>query len=148
MSKHRKHHHGEEPFERVTDEIASELTSIRKRVNSAFKSTKSTVGNAIPTKNDLRNLSGTVVGAIKRNPIGMFLGALAAGFLVGSLLPKTPVEDERLGALKDTLQARTQTMGAQAVEHGKAIIRDTLEAAQQSAQQHGADFAEEVRASV
>ena len=76
------------------------------------------------------------------------LGAVAVGFLGGSLLPSTPVEDELLGALKGTLQARTQTMGAQAVEHGKAIIRDTLEAAQQSAQQHGADFAEEVRASV
>jgi len=137
MSKHRKHHHGEEPFERVSDELAREVTSIRDRVNSA-----------IPTRNDFRNLAGTIVAAIKQNPIGVLLGAVAVGFLVGSLLPSTPVEDERLGALKGTLQARTQTMGAQAVEHGKAIIRDTLEAAQQSAQQHGADFAEEVRASV
>lgn len=134
MSKHRKHHHGEEPFERMSDDLAREVTNIRDRFNSAIKSTRSTVGNAIPTKNDLRNLSGAIVGAIKQNPIGVLLGAVAVGFLAGSLMGR--------------LQARTQTIGAQAVEHGKAVIRDTLEAAQRSAQQHGADFAEEVGASV
>jgi hypothetical protein len=115
-------------------------------VKSAIDSARSSVSNAIPTTNDLRNLSTTVVDAVKENPIGSLLSSLAVGFLVGSLLPSTPVEDRRLGALKDSLQTHVQAVRSQAIEHGKAVIRDTVEAAQHSAQQHGAEFAEEIRA--
>jgi hypothetical protein len=136
MSKHHnRQQHGEEPFagasgERITD------TSAQARVKSAIEIARSSVSNAIPTTNDLRNLSTTAVDAIKANPIGALIGGFAVGFLAGSLLPSTPVEDERLGALK-----------TQALEHGKAVVRETIEAARYSAQQHGADFSEEVRAS-
>jgi hypothetical protein len=148
MSKHHNRQHKDEPS---LDTVSTEReggTSVRARVTATIKGTASTVSNMVPTKSDLRNLSGTVVTAVKENPIGALLSGLAVGFLVGSLLPSTPVEDERLGALKNTLQTQAHGVGTQAIEHGKAVIRDTIEAAQQSAQQHGAEFAEEIRASV
>jgi ElaB/YqjD/DUF883 family membrane-anchored ribosome-binding protein len=133
MSKHHnRHHHGEETLEGV---------------KSAIESARSSVSNVIPTTNDLRHLSSTAVDAIKENPIGALLSGVAIGFLVGSLLPSSRIEDKSLGALKDTLQTHAQAVGTQALEHGKAVIRDTVDAAQHSAQQHGAEFAEEVRAS-
>jgi ElaB/YqjD/DUF883 family membrane-anchored ribosome-binding protein len=146
MSKHRNRHHGQESIDGASGERISD-TSAQARVKSAIESARSSVSNAIPTTNDLRNLSGMAVDAIKENPIGALLSGFAVGFVIGSLLPSTPVEDDRLGALKDTLQNRAQDVGAQALEYGTAVIRDTVEAAQQSAQQHGAQFVEEVRAS-
>lgn len=147
MSKHHnRQDHGGEPIEgamgqRITDASAQD------RVRSAFERARASVSNSIPTTNDLRNLPASALDAIKANPIGALMSGFAVGFLVGSLLPSTPVEDERLGALKGTLQTHAQAVGTQALEHGKAVIRETIEAAQQSAQQHGAEFTEEVRAS-
>jgi ElaB/YqjD/DUF883 family membrane-anchored ribosome-binding protein len=147
MSKHHnRHHHGEESTESSSGERASG-DSVQARVASGIQNARTSVGNMIPTTNDVRNLAGHAVGVIEKNPIGALLSAFAVGFLAGSLLPSTPVEDERLGALKGTLQNQAQGVGAQALQHGKAVIRDTIEAAQHSARQHGAEFAEEIRTS-
>jgi ElaB/YqjD/DUF883 family membrane-anchored ribosome-binding protein len=122
MSKHHnRNHHGEE---------------YKEGVKAVIESARASAANAIPTTNDFRNLWRAAKDTVKDNPIGVLLSALAVGFLVGSLLPATPIEDERLGALKGALQT-----------HAQAVIRDTVEAAQHSAQQHSAEFAEEIRTS-
>jgi hypothetical protein len=130
MSKHRNHS--------SHAAAASDITAI--------ESTRPKFSNMIPTANDFRNLSNTAIGAVKENPLGALLGGVAVGFLAGTLLPSTRVEYDRLGPLKTTLQTHAHTVGTQALEHGKAVVRDTIEAAQHSAQEHGAELAEEVRA--
>ncbi|HTA38960.1 MAG TPA: hypothetical protein VK760_07790 [Candidatus Acidoferrales bacterium] len=131
MSKHHNQNHHREEY--------------KEGVKAVIESARTSAANAIPTTNDFRNLAKAAFNAVKENPIGVLLSSVAIGFLAGSLLPSTPIEDERLGALKSTLQTHAQTVGSGVIEHGKAVIRDTVAAAQHSAQQHGAEFAEEMR---
>ena len=53
--------------------------------------------------------------------------------LAGLLLPKTRVEDEKLGPVSDELKDRASEAGSEALERGKHIAEETLESAKQAA---------------
>jgi hypothetical protein len=41
------------------------------------------------------------VGLSKQNPLGLGIAAAALGFVIGTLLPSTGMEDDRLGEMSD-----------------------------------------------
>ena len=55
-------------------------------------------------------------GIAKENPLGLGLGAVAAGFIAGLLLPSTSVEDDKIGPLADDVKAKVKETGQEAVE--------------------------------
>lgn len=141
---------------RVKDNIADRVDGVKSaiagtatKVTSAVTGTAGRVGDAVgdrlPDGSDLREGAVRTVGMIKENPLGVLLSGVAVGFLIGSLLPSTELENERLGEISDTLKSKVQDAGSQALEHGKAVLRDTVQAAQQSAQEHGAQLADQTR---
>ncbi|MDQ6929272.1 MAG: DUF3618 domain-containing protein [Candidatus Eremiobacteraeota bacterium] len=144
---------------RVKDSISDKVDGVKAaiadtagRVGSAVGATASKVSDAVPDGDDVREGATRVregatrtVGMIKENPLGVLLGGIAVGFVIGSLLPSTGIEDEKLGEIKENLKSQVQDAGGYAVEHGRAVLRDTAAAAQASVHEHGAQLADETR---
>jgi hypothetical protein len=62
------------------------------------------------------------------NPIGMLLAGMAAGFLVGMLLPVTRFESERIGPMTDQMKDRMREAGGEIMRRGGEVIKDTITA--------------------
>jgi hypothetical protein len=45
------------------------------------------------------------------DPLGLAIGALAAGFLAGMLVPSTRTEDERVGPVADRVKDKARQVG-------------------------------------
>ncbi|HZT11952.1 MAG TPA: hypothetical protein VFA29_04085 [Candidatus Baltobacteraceae bacterium] len=67
------------------------------------------------------------------NPIGMLLAGMAIGFLVGLLLPVTQFENERLGPVADEMKDRVRQARSEVVRRGGEVIKETIEAARETA---------------
>lgn len=131
--------------EGVKSAIAGTATKMTSAVTGTAGRMGDAVGDRLPDGGDLRDGAVRTVGMIKENPLGVLLGGVAVGFLLGSLLPSTELENERLGDLGENLKSKVQDAGSQALEHGKAVLRETAQAAQQSAQEHGQQLADQTR---
>jgi hypothetical protein len=78
------------------------------------------------------------------NPLGLALGGLAVGFVVGTLLPQTRVENERMGELSNrAIEAAKDTAG-EAVERGKQVAQEAVGAAVDTAKESGREQGEEL----
>ena len=51
------------------------------------------------------------VGVAQENPLGLAVGAVAVGFLAGMLIPRTRVEDEKLGPMADQVKEQVKETG-------------------------------------
>ena len=61
----------------------------------------STVKDGTPDGRQVSQGARDAVGVAQQNPLGLAVSAVAAGFLVGMLLPSSRVEDARVGATAD-----------------------------------------------
>ena len=84
------------------------------------------------------------VGMVAENPLGLARGGLALGILAGLLVPVTDFERDKVGPLRDDLLDRAQAIGGDAVEHGKAVLRDATQTAIDTAQQAAREHAGQV----
>ncbi len=125
----------------VKSSITGTIGSVRDRVSDM----RDRVGDSMPDGGDMQAMTMNALGAVRENPIGVFFGAAAIGFLIGSLLPSTDIENERLGEMSDQLKQTAQATGGQLLQQGRAVMKETLDAAtdaaQQSAMQHGQEVA-------
>jgi gas vesicle protein len=90
-------------------------------------------------------------GMAQENPLGLGLVGVAAGFVLGLMLPSTKGESERIGPLSDEVKQRAVETGQQALEHGKQIAGEVKEHAADVGQQvleHGKQAAQEAAQSV
>jgi gas vesicle protein len=87
-------------------------------------------------------------GMAQENPIGLAVGAMAAGFVVGMLLPSTRVENERLGPVSDQIKEQAREVSGEAVQHGKDLAQDVAESAADAARESGREHADQLRESV
>jgi len=88
------------------------------------------------------------VGVAQENPIGLAVGAMAAGFVAGMLLPSTRMENERLGPVSDQIKEQAREVSGEAVQHGKELAQDVAESAADAARESGRDHADQLRESV
>ena len=95
---------------------------------------------AVPSKQQL----GRVRDTGERNPIGLAIGGVAVGFLVGTLLPSTRVENERLGEVSDRVVDAAKETAGEAVERGKQVAQDATQAATEKAKESGREQSEEL----
>jgi len=113
------------------------LTGKAQGVADAADSLVSRVTGAMPDPRAAKQnvaSGGRRAGSIAQsNPLGLAIGGVAAGFLLGLLLPSTSIEDEKIGELADDVKDRVKETGQEALEHGKQVAQETAQVAMQGA---------------
>ena len=96
-------------------ELRSEIGDTRERMGETVDAITGTVGGLkekvsgiVPDASDVKERARGAAGLVRENPLGLLLGAAAVGFLLGSLIPSTRIEDERLGPMGDQLKEQAQ----------------------------------------
>ena len=84
----------------------------------------------------------------ERNPVGLVIGGAAVGFLIGTLIPQTRVENEQMGDVSDRLMDAAKCPAGEAVERGKQVAGDAANAAVETAKESGRAQGEEMTATL
>jgi len=122
---------------RVGDYVDEKKQAVKDKVVGAKDAITGTASKAAP--------SGEQVGRLKdmaeRNPLGLAVGAAAAGFVVGLLVPSTRMENEHLGEVSDRVVDAAKDTAGEVVERGKQVASDAAETAKESGKEHGQELA-------
>ena len=102
------------------------------------------VSDRAPSTEDVKAQTRRAAGLVRENPLGLAVGAAAAGFIVGMLLPSTRMEDERLGQAADTIKAKAAETGQEALSRGQQVAKDVAQTAGQTARESGSQHASEL----
>ena len=115
--------------ETVRSAVGDGVNSMTAAVSSGVSSAKAAIGDAasrvadsVPSVDDLRAGANRAGEVIRDNPVGMAVGSIAAGFLMGLLLPRTSLEQSGMRDVKRMAREK----GAEVVEAGKQMVRDTV----------------------
>lgn len=127
-----------------TDVKARAKDSIRDKKESVM-SVKDRVVGATPDSDEVKQKAGRAKSVAEENPLGLAVGALAAGFLAGMLFPSTRVEDEKLGRISDDVIDRAKETGQEALERGKQVAQEAAQSAQETVKESGAEHADELK---
>ena len=143
----------EETRERMgeTVEAIGYKTDVKSRVKENIAEKKdavvSRVTGAMPDAQQVKT-GARKVGISKQNPLGLGIAAIAAGFVVGTLLPSTNVEDEKLGEVSDQVGEKAREVGHEALERGKDVAREAVDNAKQTADDKSGEVAQEMASSL
>ena len=131
----------------VPGRVKESIADKRDRLKQQMHGTTSKVSDATPDGSDVREGAKQAVGFAEENPLGLALGGVAAGFLLGMLLPSTRIEDEKVGPVADDVKHRAAETGQEALERGKQVAQDAAQAATESAQDAAQNVKETVKES-
>jgi Protein of unknown function (DUF3618) len=120
---------------RVKDNIAEKKDAVVSRVTGAM-----------PDGEQMKS-GARKVGVSKQNPLGLGIAGAAVGFVVGTLLPSTNVEDERLGEMSDQVGEKAREAGQEALERGKDVAREAADGSADQLASSLRDKAQEVGSS-
>jgi ElaB/YqjD/DUF883 family membrane-anchored ribosome-binding protein len=127
---------------RVKGSVSDKKDAITGKLTGAKHAITGTTGDTMETAQDGARRT---IGIAQENPLGLAIGATAIGFVVGSLLPSTRVEEERIGPIAAQAREQVSDLASEAVEHGKQVAQDAAEAATSAAKESGQQHAEELR---
>src|SRR3954452_11272102 len=132
---------------RAKESVTGKVDTVKEKLVGA----KDSAMEATPSTGDVKAGARQAVGIAQENPLGLAVGAVAMGFLAGSLIPSTRVENEKIGPMADQVKEQIKETGQEALEHGKAVVQETAssaaDAAKQTAQEQGQQHAEQVKGS-
>lgn len=109
-------------------------TRVKESVAEKKDAVVSRVTGAVPDGQQLKR-GARKVGVSKENPLGLAVAGVAAGFVVGTLLPSTRAEDERLGEMSDQVGEKAREVGQETLERSKDVARGAVEQSGEEAQQ-------------
>lgn len=134
-----------------TVEAIGYKTDVKSRVKDNVTEKKdavvSRVTDAMPDGQQLKS-GARKVGISKKNPLGLGIAAMAVGFLVGTLLPSTSVEDDKLGEMSDQVGEKAREAGQEALDRGKEVAREAVDSAKETAGDKTSDAAQEMTSSL
>jgi ElaB/YqjD/DUF883 family membrane-anchored ribosome-binding protein len=128
----------------VPSRIGDKLTETRDSAGRKLGELASRVSEGPVSARDLRLRTGRAAGWMRDNPLALAAGAVAAGVLVGLLLPSTRVEDDELGEAADEVRSRAADTAREAMDRGRQVAEDAGEAARESGGRHAGDLGESV----
>jgi Protein of unknown function (DUF3618) len=121
---------------RVKDNIAEKKDTVVSRVTGAMPDSRQVKSGA------------RKVGISKQNPLGLGIAAVAVGFVVGTLLPSTSMEDEKLGEMSDQVGEKAREAGQEALDRGKEVAREAVGSAKETVDEKTSDAAQEMASSL
>ena len=126
-------------------------TDVKSRVKDNVTEKKdavvSRVTGAMPDGQQVKS-GARKVGISKQNPLGLGIAAIAVGFVAGTLLPSTSVEDDKLGEISDQVGEKAREAGQEALDHGKEVAREAVDNAKETAGDKTGDAAKEMASSL
>jgi hypothetical protein len=147
----------EETRERVGDEVdaLSYKTDVGARVGdyvdekkeavkSKFTGAKDGVTGAVPDRRTVKQGVTQVRDTAESNPMGLVIGGVAVGFLIGTLVPQTRVENQQMGEMSDRLMDAAKSTAGEAVERGKQVAGEAVGEAVESAKESGREQGQEL----
>jgi hypothetical protein len=129
------------------DSLVGKVSGGKDSVVGKVDSLVSRVGGIVPDGQQVKG-SAAKVGVSKENPLGLSIVGAAVGFVVGTLLPKTNVEDEKFGQVSDRVGDKVKEAGQEALDRGKSVAQDAMTAASDTARESGQRQADEMSSSL
>lgn len=134
-----------------TVEAIGYKTDVKSRVKENISDKKdavmSRVTGAVPDGDQMKN-GARKVGISKQNPLGLGIAAVAVGFVAGTLLPSTNVEDEKLGEMSDQVGEKAREAGHEALDRGKEVAREAVDSAKDKAGDKTGEAAQQMASSL
>jgi hypothetical protein len=134
---------GEDP-----DAIRDEIVDTRRRMGETIDA----LGYKADVKSRAKDRASDAVGTVKQglgmaqeNPLGLAVGAVAAGFLVGLAIPSSDVEHEKLGPVADRVKDQAKETGQEALERGKDVAESAAQTVSEEGRKHGEELADSAR---
>jgi gas vesicle protein len=134
---------GEDP-----DAIRDEIVDTRRRMGETIDA----LGHKADVKSRAKDRASDAVGTVKQglgiaqeNPLGLAVGAVAAGFLVGLAVPSSDVEHEKLGPVADRVKDQAKETGQEALERGKDVAQSAAQTVSEEGRKHGEELADSAR---
>ena len=132
---------------RAKEAVSGRVDSMKEKVMGAGSS----VTDRTPSAGDAKAGAKRAVGIAQENPLGLALASVAAGVLIGSLLPHTRIEDERIGPAADAIKERATDVAHEAIEHGREAVTEVAgvvkEHATETVKEHGQSLADSAKES-
>jgi gas vesicle protein len=128
---------------RAKDSVSEKVDSLKSRITGVGAQ----VAEAAPGSGEVTQGARKAVGLAEANPLGLAIGAMAVGFLAGTLAPSTSIEDERIGPVADQVKEQARHSGEDALEHGKRVVQETAQTATQKAQEAVAEVKDQAQES-
>ncbi len=132
---------------RAKDNVSGKVDSAKERLGLAGQKASDVSPDAEQVKGQVRKAAGVA----QENPLGLAVGAAAAGFLVGMLVPSSRVEDEKLGPMADKVKEQAKETGQEALERGKQVAQSAAQSAadtvSEEGQKHGEQLADSAKES-
>ena len=121
--------------DRAVQSLVGTKDSAMESMSGAKQSVGSTVGGATPSTEDIKYGARRTAGLAQDNPWGFALGAVAVGFLAGTLMRSTKLEQEKVGPVADQIKDKVKETGQEAFERGKQVVESLPQAAEEAKQQ-------------
>jgi hypothetical protein len=129
------------------DSVVGSISGGKDAVVGKADAVVSRVSGAVPDREQLKG-GAQKVGVSRENPLGLAVAGMAVGFVVGTLLPSTRVEDEKVGAVSDQVVDSAKEAGQEALDRGKSVAQEAVQSATQTVQESGQDQAQEMASSL
>ena len=129
------------------DSIVGTISSGKDSIVGAADSVVSRVGGIVPDTDNVKQ-GAARVGVTRENPLGLALAGAAAGFVLGTLLPKTNAENRTLGPLSDQVTDKAKEAAQESFERGKTVAQEALAAAAETAQDRGQEEVQAMQSSL
>ena len=130
-----------------TIEAIGYKTDVKSRARDKVNRVMGKASDATPSTGDVKEGAQKAASVAQENPLGLAIGAVAAGFIAGMVIPSTSVEQEKLGPVADSVKDKAIETGQEALEHGKQVAQDVAQSAQETARESGQQHAQELASS-
>jgi len=128
----------------VKSRAKESLMDTKESIKSKVTGAGDRVSDATPDGAQVRQNARRAAGVAQENPLGLAIGSVAAGFIVGLLLPASRVEDRKLGPIADDVKDKAKETGQEALQRGQQVAQDAAQSAQQTVQERGREEAQAV----
>jgi hypothetical protein len=120
----------------------------KQAVKAKLAGAKETVTGPLPDRRAIARGTTHVRDTAESNPLGLVLGGLALGFVAGTLLPQTRVENERMGEMSDRIVDAARDTAGEAVGRGRQVAQEAVGAAVDTVKESGREQGEELGTSL